>query len=189
MSKYIKLFENENDRNNYENSSSYITPYVSVIKDTNGGGVKTLHYNKVIKKLFSLTLYGGTIITITDDMNKSAIENIVNEKKIYIEKIEFINSINNLNLSSDLFVDMMSLKEITFRENVSIKNNFQYRDTVCKVEKIVIYGKVDRTLSILSGDYRNSLIYLYVDTSVASAYEKFGRENGFHYSVRYLYEL
>lgn len=153
------------------------------------GGVKTLHYNKVIKKLFSLTLYGGTIITITDDMNKSAIENIVNEKKIYIEKIEFINSINNLNLSSDLFVDMMSLREITFRENVWIENDFQYRDTVCKIEKIVIYGKVDRTLSILSGAYRNSLIYLYVDTSVASAYEKFGRENGFHYSVYYLYEL
>lgn len=40
MSKYIKLFENENERNNYENSSSYITPYVSTINDTNGGGGK-----------------------------------------------------------------------------------------------------------------------------------------------------
>ena len=189
MSKYIKLFENENDRNNYENSSSYITPYVSVINDINGGGVKSLHYNKVIKKLFSFTLMDGTVITITDDMNKSTIENIVNEKKIYITKIDFINRIDNLNLSYDLFVDMMSLREITFSENVYIGLNFIYRDTVCKIEKIVIYGKVDRTSSILSGVYRNSLIYLYVDTSVASAYEKFGRENGFHYSVHYLYEL
>lgn len=188
MSKYIKLFENENDRNNYENSSSYITPYVSDIKDTNGG-VKSLHYNKVIKPLFSLTLMDGTIITITDDMNKSTIENIVNEKKIYITRIEFINTIDNLDLSSDLFVDMMSLREVTFRENVRIGINFQYRDTVCKIEKIVIYGKVDRTLSILSGAYRNSLMYLYVDSSLYAAYDKFGRENGFHYTVRTLNEL
>lgn len=131
----------------------------------------------------------GTIITITDDMNKSTIENIVNEKKIYITKIDFINRIDNLNLSYDLFLDMMSLNEITFSENVYSGGNIIYRDTVCKVEKIVIYGKIERALSILSNVYRNSLIYLYVDTSVASAYEKFGRENGFHYSVRYLYEL
>lgn len=33
--KYLKLFETENDRNTYENSESYIEPYVSCL---NGGG-------------------------------------------------------------------------------------------------------------------------------------------------------
>lgn len=39
--KYLKLFETENDRSAYENSESYIEPYVSCL---NGGGV--VHYNK-----------------------------------------------------------------------------------------------------------------------------------------------
>lgn len=39
--KYLKLFETENDRTSYENSESYIEPYVSCL---NGGGV--VHYNK-----------------------------------------------------------------------------------------------------------------------------------------------
>ena len=39
--KYLKLFETENDRNTYENSESYIEPYVSYV---DGGDV---HYNKV----------------------------------------------------------------------------------------------------------------------------------------------
>lgn len=33
--KYLKLFETEDDRNTYENSESYIEPYVSCL---NGGG-------------------------------------------------------------------------------------------------------------------------------------------------------
>ena len=40
MGKYLKKFETENDRNTYENSESYIEPYVSYI---DGGDV---HYNK-----------------------------------------------------------------------------------------------------------------------------------------------
>ena len=40
MSIYLKLFNNNEERTNYEFSDSYLTPYVSAIKEENGGGSK-----------------------------------------------------------------------------------------------------------------------------------------------------
>ena len=38
MVKFLKLFDNNEERTNYEFGDSYIKPYVSAIKDTNWGG-------------------------------------------------------------------------------------------------------------------------------------------------------
>lgn len=45
MSEYLKLFENNEERFNYEFGNTYVTPYVSAIKEENGGGVVNPHYN------------------------------------------------------------------------------------------------------------------------------------------------
>lgn len=41
MAKFLKFFENNVQRNTYELSENYISPYVSAIKGTNGGGGRT----------------------------------------------------------------------------------------------------------------------------------------------------
>lgn len=38
MSKFLKFFDNNEQRSTYEISEQYVTPYVSAIKGTNGGG-------------------------------------------------------------------------------------------------------------------------------------------------------
>lgn len=38
MTKYLKLFTSDYERSTYELSDKYVTPYVSAIKDENGGG-------------------------------------------------------------------------------------------------------------------------------------------------------
>ena len=38
MAKFLKFFDNNEQRSTYELSEDYITPYVSAIKGTNGGG-------------------------------------------------------------------------------------------------------------------------------------------------------
>ena len=44
MSKFLKFFDNNEQRSAYELSEQYVSPYVSAIKGTNGGGVEP-HYN------------------------------------------------------------------------------------------------------------------------------------------------
>ena len=38
MVKFLKFFDNNEQRSTYELSDNYISPYVSTIKGTNGGG-------------------------------------------------------------------------------------------------------------------------------------------------------
>lgn len=38
MAKFLKLFDNNEQRGAYELSEKYLTPYVSAIKDIMGGG-------------------------------------------------------------------------------------------------------------------------------------------------------
>ncbi len=38
MSEYLKLFENNEERFHYEFGKTYVTPYVSAIKEEMGGG-------------------------------------------------------------------------------------------------------------------------------------------------------
>ncbi len=44
MSKFLKFFDNNEQRSAYELSEQYVSPYVSAIKGANGGGVEP-HYN------------------------------------------------------------------------------------------------------------------------------------------------
>lgn len=41
MAKFLKFFDNNKQRSTYELGEDYITPYVSAIKGTNGGGGKS----------------------------------------------------------------------------------------------------------------------------------------------------
>lgn len=45
MSKYLKFFDNNEQRSTYELSKNYVSPYVSAIKGANGGGGAEPHYN------------------------------------------------------------------------------------------------------------------------------------------------
>lgn len=38
MAKFLNFFENNEQRSTYELSDQYVSPYVSAIKDENGGG-------------------------------------------------------------------------------------------------------------------------------------------------------
>ena len=38
MAKFLNFFENNEQRSTYELSDKYVSPYVSAIKDVNGGG-------------------------------------------------------------------------------------------------------------------------------------------------------
>ena len=38
MATFLKFFDNNEERTNYELGNTYLTPYVSAIKEENGGG-------------------------------------------------------------------------------------------------------------------------------------------------------
>lgn len=66
MAKFLKFFENNVQRNTYELSENYISPYVSAIKGTNGGGVSP-RYNIPSDILCVLTLKDDSTVYITGE--------------------------------------------------------------------------------------------------------------------------
>ena len=75
--KYLKKFETENDRNTYENSESYIEPYVSYV---NGVGV---HYNKPPE-----TRVVAKFITTSASENIKILSSTTNTASVEIDGVE-----------------------------------------------------------------------------------------------------
>lgn len=68
MTKYLKYFDNNEQRSAYELSENYVTPYVSAIKGTNGGGVEP-RYNVSSNVLPNVPSNALCILTLKDNSN------------------------------------------------------------------------------------------------------------------------
>lgn len=67
MSTYLKIFDDNDQRLNYEFGDTYVKPYVSVINEENGGGVVDPHYNVPDDILSIVTKFDKSIVYLTGE--------------------------------------------------------------------------------------------------------------------------
>ena len=77
MAYFLKLFSNNNNRLDFEESTNYQEPYVSSLEDDMtqpiGGGVDFVHYNKEKPIMCTLFFKDGTISNIHKEKNENRI--------------------------------------------------------------------------------------------------------------------
>lgn len=112
MSKFLKFFDNNEQRGAYELSEDYISPYVSAIKGTNGGVEP--RYNLPSDILCVLTLKDNSTVYITG-------ENTFNMEDIYPYQEDVVSAIitnrcTSIGISS--FVGCKHLSTVTIPDSV-----------------------------------------------------------------------
>lgn len=115
MSKFIKLFDNNEQRSTYELSDKYVSPYVSAIKDENGGGWREPHYNVPSNVLCVLTLKDKSNVYITG-------ENTFNMNNTYPYHEDIVSAIITnrcTNIGENSFVECSHLSSVTISDSVT----------------------------------------------------------------------
>lgn len=188
--KHLKLFNQDSERLNFENSYKYQKPYTSLV-DGNGGGV-TVHYNKEIKTIIRLTRENGDVISITNDMDDYRMNNIFGNNREYVVKLEVFSGVENNSYNDYYFKDWYRLQTIVIHEGVkTFPFNFIYDRYYSSLNNLVIYGK-DMSKLFYHGDLQylfrklNSYLTIYVDESNVSKLENYKYENNLSY---YVYSL
>ena len=167
--KHLKLFNQDSERLNFENSYNYQKPYTSLVDGNNGGGGK-VHYNKEIKTIIKLTKEDGDVINITNDMDDYRMNNIFEYNREYVTKLEVFSGVENNRYNDYYFKDWYRLRTIVIHEGVTnFPFNLSYDRYYSSVNKLLIYGK---NMNIFyHGDVAylfrnlNSYLTIYVDES------------------------
>ena len=157
MSKFLKFFDNNEQRSTYELSEQYITPYVSAIKGTNGGGVEP-RYNIPSDILCVLTLKDNSTVYITgeetlsrDDIypyNQDVVRAIITNRCTSIGDATFLEcqSLSSVTLSNNI----TKLKIATFRQCISLEH-ITLLNTLKELDSYVFYGSGLKELIIPEG--------------------------------------
>ena len=184
--KHLKLFNQDSERLNFENSYKYQKPYTSLV-DGNGGGVE-VHYNKEIKTIIKLTKDNGDVISITNDIDDYRMNDIFEYNREYTTKIEVFSGVENNIYSDDYFKDWYRLRTIVIHEGVkTFPFNFTYDRYYAQINNLLIYGK-DMNI-FYHGDLQylfrnlNSYLNIYVDESKVAELENYKYQNNLSYSV------
>ena len=188
--KHLKLFNQDSERLNFENSYKYQKPYTSLV-DVNGGGV-TVHYNKEIKTIIKLTREDGDVISITNDMDDYRMNNIFEDNREYTTKMEVFSGVENNIYNDYYFKDWYRLQTIVIHEGVkTFPFNFTYDRYNAQINNLLIYGK-DISKLFYHGNIsyfyqiNNKYLIFYVDESNVSKLEKYKYQNNLSYSVYFL---
>lgn len=114
MAKFLNFFDNNEQRSTYELSDKYVTPYVSAIKDENGGGVEP-HYNVSSNILCILTLKDKSNVYITGENTFN-----INNTYPYHEDIVSATITNRCtNIGENAFSEFKSLTSVTIPNSVT----------------------------------------------------------------------
>ena len=185
--KHLKLFNQDSERLNFENSYKYQKPYTSLVDGNNGGGV--VHYNKEIKTIIRLTRENGDVINITNDKDDYYINGIFEDNREYATKIEVFSGVENNRYNDDYFKDWYKLRTIVIHEGVkTFPFNFTYDRYNAHISNLLIYGK-DISNLFYYGDisyfYKtiNDSLNIYVDESNVSKLENYKYQNNLKYYV------
>lgn len=188
--KHLKLFNQDIERLNFENSYKYQKPYTSLV-DGNGGGV-TVHYNKEIKTIIRLTRENGDVISITNDMDVYRMNGIFEDNREYVVKLEVFSGVENNRYDDYYFKDWYRLRTIVIHEGVkTFPFNFTYDRYNAQINNLLIYGK-DISKLFYYGDIsyiykiKNESLNIYVDKSNVRELEKYKYQNNLEY---YVYSL
>lgn len=185
--KHLKLFNQDSERLNFENSYKYQKPYTSLVDGNNGGGV-TVHYNKEIKTIIKLTKENGDVISITNDMDDYRMNDIFEYNREYTTKMEVFSGVENNRYDYNHFKDWYRLRTIVIHEGVkTFPFNFTYDRYYAQINNLLIYGK---NMNIFyHGDLQylfkklNSYLTIYVDESKVAELENYKYQNNLSYSV------
>ena len=101
MTKYLKLFTSNYERDGYENSDNYLEPYVSIV---NGGGVDNVYYNLVpsiiltMRDSSKIKLYNQTSLSSIDILGMYSNIDLDNVTNIYLsDKVTNISTCSMMN--------------------------------------------------------------------------------------------
>lgn len=157
MAKFLKFFDNNEQRSTYELSEDYITPYVSAIKGTNGGGVEP-HYNIPDNVLCMLILKDKSNVYITDEKTfnyigmqpykEDVVSAIFTNRCTSIGDATFLEcqSLSSVTLSNNI----TKLKIATFRQCISLEH-ITLLNTLKELDSYVFYGSGLKELIIPEG--------------------------------------
>lgn len=130
MAKFLKFFDNNVQRSTYELSEQYVSPYVSAIKGTNGGGAP--RYNIPSDILCVLTLKDNSTVYITG-------ENTIDYDVLNPYHEEAISAIVNNRCTN---IGVAGFSNFTYLEHISLPNTLRKieNDTFnnCGVKELII---------------------------------------------------
>ena len=152
-----------------------------------GGGV-TVHYNKEIKTIIKLTTEDGDVISITNDKDVYYMNNIFDDNREYVTKLEVFSGVENNRYDDYYFKDWYRLRTIVIHEGVTnFPFNLSYDRYNAQINNLLIYGK---NMNIFyHGDLQylfrnlNSYLTIYVDESKVAELKNYKYENNLSYSV------
>ena len=189
--KHLKLFNQDSERLNFENSYNYQKPYTSLV-DGNNRGVE-VHYNKQIKTIIRLTRENGDVISITNDKDSYYIKGIFDDNREYVTKLEIFNGVENYKFNDSNLIDWYRLRIIVIHEGVkTFPFNLTYDRYTININKLIIYGKnmnifyYDRILYFFRN--LNTYLNIYVDESKVAEIENYIYKNNLDYNVYSLEE-
>lgn len=132
------MFDNNEERTNYELGDTYVKPYVSAIKVENGGGVD-IHYNIPDNVLCMLILKDKSNVYITD-------ENTFNYEGMQPYKEDAVSAIFTnrcTTIGNDVFWGYKHLSSVTIPDSVTSIGNCIFVDC-SSLSKIIIPPSVNK---------------------------------------------
>lgn len=132
-----------------------------------------------------IKLLDNSFVTITDDMDRDKIGNILSNIKDDVAEIEMVNELDMRLFDTYNFLGLKNLSKVTVNENVNIMPPLRFKKYEVPIVTLIIKGKTFRPNSIFNGEYHNLYQLVYVENdSLAMQYQNWLEENDFASQVR-----
>lgn len=142
-------------------------------------------YNKAVLTFMKIKLLDNSFVTITDDMDRDKIGNILSNIKDDVAEIEIVNELDIKYYVDNIFFGFRNLQQVIVNENVNKTPPFNFEKYQTPIVTLVIKGKTFRPYNIFNGEYPNLYQLVYVENdSLAMQYQNWLEENDFASQVR-----